>query len=260
MSWALKRQIIFIIVLLVTLGVIVFFIVAPHIDNIPTCSDGKQNGDETGVDCGGSCSNQCLYEVDQVSILWARAFKVVKGRYNAVAYLENHNPTSAIRNISYRFRFADENNIYIGKREGKTTIPASGKFAVFEPAIDFGNSIPVYVSFEFTETPFWVKAPEEKLNEVKVFVSDLELKNENTDPYLSAVIKNNSLFIIPEVDVVVILYDKDGNAITSSRTYLEQLDRGESKEISFTWPSPFKEKVVASEIIPIYDIFLTKLK
>merc|ERR1712117_159039 len=22
----------------------------------PTCSDGTQNGDETGVDCGGSCS------------------------------------------------------------------------------------------------------------------------------------------------------------------------------------------------------------
>ena len=25
----------------------------------PTCSDGIQNGDETGVDCGGSCANAC---------------------------------------------------------------------------------------------------------------------------------------------------------------------------------------------------------
>ncbi|HOX41671.1 MAG TPA: VanW family protein [bacterium] len=25
----------------------------------PTCTDGAQNGDEAGVDCGGSCSNQC---------------------------------------------------------------------------------------------------------------------------------------------------------------------------------------------------------
>jgi hypothetical protein len=25
----------------------------------PTCSDGAQNGDETGVDCGGSCPNSC---------------------------------------------------------------------------------------------------------------------------------------------------------------------------------------------------------
>ena len=26
---------------------------------IPTCDDGFQNGDETGVDCGGSCPNEC---------------------------------------------------------------------------------------------------------------------------------------------------------------------------------------------------------
>jgi len=25
----------------------------------PTCADGAQNGDETGIDCGGSCPNQC---------------------------------------------------------------------------------------------------------------------------------------------------------------------------------------------------------
>jgi len=25
----------------------------------PTCTDGVQNGDETGVDCGGSCPNTC---------------------------------------------------------------------------------------------------------------------------------------------------------------------------------------------------------
>lgn len=25
----------------------------------PCCSDGKMNGDETGVDCGGSCTTKC---------------------------------------------------------------------------------------------------------------------------------------------------------------------------------------------------------
>ncbi|HAA19410.1 MAG TPA: hypothetical protein DCP28_11800, partial [Cytophagales bacterium] len=25
----------------------------------PTCTDGVQNGDETGVDCGGSCGTPC---------------------------------------------------------------------------------------------------------------------------------------------------------------------------------------------------------
>ena len=30
----------------------------------PTCTDGIQNGDETGIDCGGSCSNPCLAQIN----------------------------------------------------------------------------------------------------------------------------------------------------------------------------------------------------
>ena len=34
----------------------------------PTCSDGIQNGDEEGVDCGGSCPNACTVSVNLTSI------------------------------------------------------------------------------------------------------------------------------------------------------------------------------------------------
>lgn len=30
----------------------------------PSCTDGIQNGDETGVDCGGSCPNACLAQIN----------------------------------------------------------------------------------------------------------------------------------------------------------------------------------------------------
>jgi hypothetical protein len=30
----------------------------------PTCTDGIQNGDETGIDCGGSCPNVCLAQIN----------------------------------------------------------------------------------------------------------------------------------------------------------------------------------------------------
>lgn len=260
MSWALKRQIIIIAVLVILIGGLGFVVVTPYINELPTCSDGKQNQDETGVDCGGSCISACLYQVDEISVLWTRAFQVVPGRYNAVAYLENHNKLSAIRSIKYRFRFADRDNIYIGKREGETVVPASGKFAVFEPAINFGASVPVYATFEFTETPRWVQVPEERLRDIKLLVSDIQLEDENTSPRLSALVKNSSLFIVPDIDVVTVLYDKDGNAVSASRTYLEELNRGQSAEVNFTWPEPLSGEVIAQEIIPIYDIFLAKLK
>jgi hypothetical protein len=198
--------------------------------------------------------------VDQISILWARAFRVIPGRYNAVAYLVNHNKNVAVRKINYKFRFADANNVYIGKREGSTFVPPSGNFAVFEPGIDIGNSIPVYVTFEFTETPIWLQVPQDKIDQLKVLVSNIQLIDEATSPRLSATIKNNSLFTIPNVNIIVILYDTSGNAISTSRTYLNQLAPLETADINFTWPEPLSGAVVAKEIIPMYDIFSVKLQ
>ena len=260
MTWALKRQTFYISILVLVVLVFGFIIIYPSLNQPPTCEDNKQNGDETGVDCGGSCARACVAQMDEVSVLWSRAFRVVPGRYNAVAYLINHNQGTAINKISYRFRFADENNIYIGKRDGSTFIPPAGKFVVFEPAIDVGHSIPVYATFEFTEAPEWIQVSKEKVNQIKMLVSDITLTDEETSPRLSATIKNDSLFIVPEVDVVVILYDVSGNALAASRTYLDVLNGEESRDINFTWPEPLPGVVTLKEVIPMYNIFLAKLK
>ena len=202
----------------------------------------------------------CIAEVDPISILWSRAFRVVPGRYNAVAYIENHNENTGVQKLNYRFRFADSNNVYIGKREGSTFIPPSGNLAIFEPAVDLGSSIPVYTTFEFTEVPQWIQIEKEKLDQLKVLVSDISLVNETTSPRLSATIKNNSIFTIPEVNVVAILYDASHNAISASGTYLDILDPEESVEVNFTWPEPLPGKVIVREIIPMFNISLVELK
>lgn len=260
MTWALRRQFFYVIVLVIFLGIIGFLMISPYINKIPSCTDRVQNGNEAGIDCGGSCSKACTFQVDQISILWARTFEVIPGRYNAVAYLENHNKDTAIYKIKYKFRFADKDNIYIGKRDGETFIPAGGQFAIFEPGIGVGNSIPVFTTFEFSETPVWNTVPENKLSQLKILVSNIKLEDQNTNPRLSATIKNSSLFTIPEVSVVALLYDEKGNAVSASRTFLDVLGRGESKDINFTWPEPIFGNIVAKEIIPMYNIFLAKLR
>jgi hypothetical protein len=260
MTWALKRQLSFISIFIVLFLVLGFLIIFPYINKLPTCTDNKQNGDEAGVDCGGSCSKACTFQVDEISILWVRTFEVIPGRYNAVAYLENHNKNAAIDKINYRFRFADKDNLYIGKREGATFIPPGGKFAIFEAGIGVGNSVPVYATFEFTETPIWNNVSEDKLSQLKMFVSDIKLENQNTSPRLSATVKNDSLFTVPEVSIVALLYDEKGNAVSASRTYLNELGGGASQDINFTWPEPITGNIVAKEMIPMYNVFLAKLK
>jgi len=259
MTWALKRQFLYIAIVIAFIAVLGFLIIYPHLNQAPTCTDGKQNGTETGIDCGGSCPTACTTQVDQISIRWARTFEVVPGRYNAVAYLVNHNKDAVVEKISYRFRFADKDNIYIGKREGSTYVPPSGNFAVFEPAVDMGNSVPVYTTFEFTSEPVWLQVSQDKIDQLKVLVSNLNLQNTDTSPSLSATITNTSLFQIPDVNVIALLYDASGNAVSASKTYLDVLQGQESSTLNFTWIEPFTTKVVSEEIIPIFNIFSVKL-
>jgi hypothetical protein len=260
MTWGLKRQIFYVVILILFFSIFGFLIIYPKLNKAPSCVDKKQNGDEIGIDCGGSCPNFCFNQTDTVSILWARAFRVVPGRYNAVAYIVNHNKNAAVEKVNYKFRFADTNNIYIGKREGSTFIPPAGNFAIFEPGIDIGNSIPVYVTFEFTQAPQWLQVSEEKMDQLKILVSNIELSDETTSPKLSANIKNNSLFTIPNMNVITILYDANRNAISASRTYLDKINPLQIANINFTWPEPFSEKVIAKEIIPMFNIFSAQLK
>ena len=260
MNWALKRQILYIAIIILFFGSFSFLIIYPQFNKPPTCTDGKQDGTETGVDCGGSCISACIREVVPISYIWARSFEVIPGRYNAVAYLENHNKTYAAEKVSYRFRFADVNNVYIGMREGTTFIPPDGDFAIFEPGIDVGNSIPMITTFEFTSTPQWYQVSPDKISQLKILVSNIQLSGGTTTPKLSATIKNNSLFTIPDLNVVSILYDKTGNAVSASNTYLNQLSPLGSANINFTWPEPFSGDVVAKEFIPMYDIFSVKLQ
>ena len=52
MSWASRRRSIYLSIVLAVIFVIVAPIVFFVLNKEPTCTDDKQNGDETGIDCG----------------------------------------------------------------------------------------------------------------------------------------------------------------------------------------------------------------
>lgn len=261
MDWAFKRQITFFLFFLLIILFLGFLLVRPYLNKAPTCFDLKQNGNESGIDCGGSCSLACSAETENIAVLWSRSFEIKPGKYNAVAYLQNYNENMAVQRIKYRFRFADKDNLYIGSKEGETFIPALSKFAIFEPGIDLGNSIPVYTTFEFIDNPIWIQLDNTKVNQLKILFSDIKFINkENENPKLSVSVENDSLFRIPEVSFIVILYDKLGNAISISKTYLDMLQPEEKTKVYFIWRNNFEKEIINKEIIPIYNIFSVKLE
>lgn len=255
MSWASRRQAKYLLGVFTVAGLIIFALVYPLIFKKPTCQDGKQNGTETGIDCGGSCARVCDIEIIKPVVLWSRAFPVLDNNYNLVAFVENSNKSSAVYEATYEFRIYDTNNKLLGRREGKTFIPPNQQFAIFESRFNSGESTIKSVSFEFTNELVWVKkAP--TLQTLQIKVSNIVFDNNKDTPTLSAIVNNDSIYDIPEFDVVTILYDQDRNAINASKSHKEGLVNNKNLRVFFTWPEELTSIPVTKDVLVQINPFL----
>jgi len=248
MSWASNRQFKYFSIFAIIIVAIIFAIIYPNISKKPTCTDGKKNGEETGVDCGGACSLMCKEDIVAPTVLWSRAFPVVDNNYNLVAYVSNRNKISGVANASYEFRIYDTNNILIGRREGTTFIPPNQEFAVFESRFNSGENKIKNVTFEFKPSQTWIKRFP-TLQMLPIHVKNITLDNNKDTPSLSATISNESVYDIPEFDVISILYDIDKNAINASKTHKGKLDSNNSIPITFTWPEALSATPVTKDVL-----------
>lgn len=245
MTWAGKRKflylsIIFIVFLAVSVPII--YSIYPK----PSCFDGKQNQNEKGVDCDGSCQKVCLELTNPLQVLWARPFEISEGVYGAVAYVSNPNFSLGAKDIPYTFKLYDNRNILIEERRGFTTVLPNSSFPIFEGVIATGNRIPGRSFFEFTATPRFERLAEQPSLSVK----NSALTGESDNPRLSATVVNDNIFPIKDISVVVVLYDSKDTAIAASQTIIDEIPKNSSKEVIFTWPAPFRSAVGRIEIYP----------
>lgn len=240
--WAAKRQALYLSVVLLivfSFGIFVWLKVSA-----PTCTDGKWNRGEKGIDCGGSCASECLGETKEPIVLWSQALKVKEGNYDAVAVAANQNLFLFAPSVKYQFKLYDNNNVLISIKEGETFINPGRKFAVFVSDIDTGRRFPRRAFLEFEKNIKW----ERYKNRAQELVVVKKEYVDSPRPSLAAVVANKSIDDIKNAYAVAVIYDKDGNASAASAAKLELIKAGSSKEIFFTWPAPLGEKASSNEI------------
>jgi Mg-chelatase subunit ChlD len=253
-SWARKRQIIvgailFLLGVALSLGLYFqFFYVAP------SCSDGIQNGEERGVDCGGACLRICAADVSTPVVKWARSFEIVTGQYNAVAYVENMNRQAGTPAIPYTFSLYDEAGL-ITERSGVTILPPGSIYPIFEGRISTGTRVPTRTFLELGDARDWLPA---EAGREQFTILSRELSGIETSPRLVAQIANNTLGTLFDTEVVATIFDVRGNALTSSRTVVEQFDERETRQVVFTWPEPIAKTLrscsVPTDIVMAIDL------
>lgn len=248
MSWASRRRGLYLAGIGLFLVVVVGIPLAISLYEPPSCNDGKQNQEETGVDIGGPCPILDERALIPASILWSRSFPSRDGTYSAVAYIENPNQEAGIRRVAYRFGLYDSRNVLVAERAGSTFVMPGGITPIFEGGISTGNRVVGRTYFEYTEQPVWQRMQ----NAARVLsITNTRIADVASAPRLAAFVENTSVQSVRDPSFVGVVFDTAGNAIGASATTLTRLEPGERRELVFTWFEPFSAPVGRVDVHPV---------
>lgn len=249
LSWPTRRKLVY-FVLLVIPSLLFGGYLLWEFRQPPTCFDDTKNQGELGVDCGGPCERVCQAQTQSAGALWARSFAVSGSIYNTLAYIQNPNVNLTAKNIPYEITLygGPEDERVIAQREGSVTLPPRAVYAVFEPSIDTGGESVSRTGFRFREDPFWERANTDR---PVPQITQKTRSRMDTNPRVDVVVRNPSLDRMENIQLVVILYDDQGNAIHTSRTVVAELSAEGRRNAIFTWPDSFERSVAEIEVIPV---------
>ena len=248
-KWSAKRKrIIFLIIfvaVVILVGVPLFF----FLYKTPTCFDGKQNGDETGIDCGGSC--QLLCSVESLPIIQKgdpQVLNVADNVYEVVALFENPNVSAEIYRVGYTIKlYSALSPAPVKTIEGETFIPKNTTFAIFEGPFMMEEEVPVKAIFNWQEKDLVWQKNDTALPKISIRSKDLT-KTEST-PRLELRVSNDALETIYNVEFIVLLSDPEGNIFAASRTFLDSLSPSNLTPTVFTWPTAFQKQASLIDVI-----------
>ncbi len=236
MSWSKQRKTTDTLIVLAFFVGVGTIIALPFLLRAPTCFDGKQNGTETGVDCGGGCSVVCV-DTSPLRIVWERVVEYDTGVYDLVALLENRSDDAAPRMIEYKADVFDTYNINIGTFTGTSVVRSGLNTALHIPNTRFGTTTPARVRFSVTDTD-----PFERVNNrdavASVVVVRESFENITGTSRLIVQIKNNLFAGVTNVPVRALLFDEEDTLIAVGSTVVDEIKAQGEVTAYFVWRKP----------------------
>jgi len=233
LTWSGRRQLIYYGVGIVVLIMLVWVTWALFFNVPPTCFDGKQDGNEQGIDCGGSCALLCADTAHDPVALWARAFQTGPTSYTAAAYIQNNNVGAGAKNVAYSFQLFDANNNLVIERDGVVDLPPINTIPIIEPNIMVGNRTVAHTQFAFSSTPpaVWNKVPAGDIPALHMTQQNLSTDASRLD----ALLVNDTLQDAGQVTVEAVLFDAEGVARAASKSLIATVPAKSSVPVVFTW-------------------------
>ena len=251
MSWAGRRRL---VILIIVGAIVVAFLSILFISTLykaPSCSDGIQNQGEEGIDCGGPCSNLCYDQEEQPTVLFTKAVNNGQGRLDAIAEVENPNSGAGAKDVSYTITFYNANQTEVGGANGTLDLPPNATVPVFIPGVATDNEAVAGAFLTIaTSSIQWFSMPLAEAPLAPVVLTP-QLGGSSSAPRIQAVLTNNSITPLTNVQAVVFVHDSTGDIIAASATVVPTVPAQGTATALFTWNAPFSGVPALIEVIPV---------
>ncbi|MEK7554999.1 MAG: hypothetical protein AAB518_03395 [Patescibacteria group bacterium] len=191
-----------------------------------SCFDGRKSGNETGVDCGGSCVSCEIKDLKPIESPRIVTFDTGGGRISAMIEFRNSNVRFGADPFSYSIVFIGTGGPIATTTRQSFIYPGEVKFIVQSDV-----AAPAAFTRAKVETtnPFWHPAEVFVRPHIVEREIEIELRSEDREAVISGFASNESPFELGEVVVHIAVTGSTGGTMGAARTVIDSLDAGEER-------------------------------
>lgn len=249
MDWAHKRRWMVwtvlgaaVLAVLLIIGFAVFY-------KTPTCFDTKQNGDETGIDCGGTCNTLCSVSVSPATVRFARVLQQ-SGRNDLIAYIDNPNTDAHAKDAELDLTIYLDSGRTL-ERTIEVSFPAKASAPVYIPGIANASIQRVFAEFA-TGSPTWMRGS--GWESPAPSVGNILIESTDARPRITATIENQTAYVARSIPFIATVFDASGAVIAASQTIVPVLPPQGTAQAVFTWNEPFAAAYARVDIVPVITL------
>ena len=229
----------------IPVGIIILIIILIVIFNMPSasCFDDRQNGNEIGIDCGGSCvACGIKYAKDLETIGEISVLEVTSDTIEIVVKVRNPNAEFGLK-FDYEIKLSDSLGQTKKVVNSQSFIyPSSAKYLVI-PKVEIKKSEIAKAEIIFDKNNFeWFasnKTPKDLFN-----IYDLQtkfLEDAKNPGYLKTTgkINNKMSYNFPSVDLTILVFSKTGELLNAAQTKLDGLVNNATQQFEYIWMTYF---------------------
>lgn len=222
----------------------------------PTCTDGIKNQNEQEIDCGGTCSLQCIRPVqtDPLEIKETALLYSAENRFDVLVSIHNPNDEAGASSFHYRLELKNETGATVAVREGNNFIlPQETKYL-----LEINVSAPQAKTIAVTFSEYQWQRFSGYQEPPAITISNKSYESISSGVGFGkafGIMRNESPFDFRSIRVKVVLRDISGRPVGVNMTEMRTVTSGDVRDFILLWPTAFPGTVDHMETELEADVF-----